>query len=82
MDATRTTASEPGNEGGHGHGEFGMEPGADPAGLLAMVEEERRRTVRAIVPDPRLIVGVWGVAWLLGFLLMWAGVADDSPVDL
>jgi hypothetical protein len=83
MDAMRTTESGPGKDGGQGNpGEFAIEPGTDPASLLAMVDDERRRAVRAIEPDPRLIFGVWGVAWLVGFLLMWAGAADDSPVDL
>lgn len=53
-----------------GNDAFGV-GGDDPARLLAMVDEERRRAQRAIDPDPRLIFGVWGAAWLLGLLAMW-----------
>lgn len=53
----------------------------DPAVLLAMVERERERTIRAIEPDPRLIYGLWGGAWLIGFLLMWLASRDDAQLD-
>jgi hypothetical protein len=46
--------------------------GSDPADMLELAERERRRTARAIEPDARLIYGVWGVAWLVGNLLMWS----------
>jgi hypothetical protein len=55
--------------------------GDDPAVLLAMVEHERERTIRAIEPDARLIYGLWGIAWLIGFLLMWLARRDDPSLD-
>lgn len=55
--------------------------GEDPAVLLAMVERERERTIRAIEPDARLIYGLWGSAWLIGFLLMWLARREDPSLD-
>ena len=52
------------------------------AAILAAVEEDRARAAAAIEPDPRLLYGCWGTAWLLGFALMYAGSAPASPVDV
>lgn len=50
------------------------EPGSpEAAELLALIEEERARAARALEPDAAVIYALWGVAWLLGFLAMWAG---------
>lgn len=46
--------------------------GDGPAEWLARIEEDRQRTRAAIEPDPRLIYGAWGSAWLLGFLVLWS----------
>lgn len=43
----------------------------DPAASLALVEAQRRAVRRVVEPDNRLLFGVWGVAWLLGNLLLW-----------
>jgi len=51
----------------------------DPAAMLAMVEQERHRTAQALEPDARILYGVWGGAWLIGFLLLW-GTVGGRPV--
>lgn len=57
---------------------MGDATGSDPADMLDIVERERRRTARALEPDARLIYSVWGVAWLVAFLLMWSAARDDG----
>lgn len=61
---------------------LGPEPAADPSALLATIEVERDRASRELEPDPRLIYAVWGVAWLVGFLLWWAAARPAGPVDV
>jgi len=39
----------------------------DAAGILETIETERRRTQAALAPDARLLYGVWGAAWIVGF---------------
>ncbi|WP_336921609.1 hypothetical protein [Aquipuribacter sp. SD81] len=56
----------------------GETPGHDtaepaPADMLALVQAEQARVAAAFRPDERLLFGAWGTAWLVGFLLMWAG---------
>jgi hypothetical protein len=60
------------------------EPGEDltPADLLALVESERARTSAAIGPDPLLVYGVWGLAWLLGFGALYLARAETGPVTV
>lgn len=53
----------------------------DPKTMLGLLEGEQARTAQALDPDPRLIYGVWGAAWLVGFLLMWSA-ARGEPLDL
>ncbi len=59
-----------------------MNSSEDPAALLEMVRVERARAARALEPDPRVINGVWGAAWLLGFLSLWSGASDASPLPI
>lgn len=53
-----------------------------PGQLLALVEAERASTSAAIEPDPRLLYGAWGLAWLLGFATLYVSRADSGPVDV
>lgn len=49
----------------------------DPAEGLAIIEAQRALTRNRSEPDPRLLFGVWGVAWLVGYFgLFWT--ARDS----
>lgn len=49
----------------------------DPAAALALVAAQRRAVRRVIEPDNRLLFGAWGVAWLVGHLLLF--VSRDAP---
>lgn len=50
----------------------------DPAAGAALVAAQRARVAEATDPDPRLLFGVWGTAWLVGFGALWA-VSGDRP---
>lgn len=52
------------------------------AAILAGVERDRARAAAAIEPDPRVLYGVWGTAWLVGFALLYGGQAPGSPVTV
>jgi len=45
--------------------------GLSPAETLALVDDHRHRTVQALAIDPRVLYGVWGVAWGAGFAAFW-----------
>lgn len=44
----------------------------DPAASLRMIRETQERTRAASEPDARLLFALWGVAWLGGYLALWA----------
>jgi hypothetical protein len=46
-----------------------------PDEMLALLEAERRRAAAALEPDIRLVYGVWGGAWLIGFGVLWLSAA-------
>lgn len=50
----------------------------DPAASLAIVADQRRAVRRALAPDNRLLFGAWGVAWLVGHLLLWVSRATPA----
>lgn len=54
----------------------------DPRVVLALIEAERAHAQAALDPDPRLIFGTWGIAWLLGFMALWLAASGTSPVRL
>lgn len=39
---------------------------------LALIEEQRGRVGRDLAPDPVLLFGTWGIAWVVGFLGSYA----------
>ncbi len=43
----------------------------DPAASLRVIRETQERARAANEPDCRLLYGVWGVAWLVGYLTLW-----------
>ena len=51
----------------------------DPREGLAIVAAQRRR-VRDSIVDDRLVFGVWGIAWLVGYGAMWWS-ADRSATS-
>ncbi len=46
-------------------------PGEDPAALLALIAAERERIRRRTAPTLAVIGTAWGVAWLLGYLVLY-----------
>jgi hypothetical protein len=50
----------------------------DLAASAALIAEQRARVAAETDVDPRLLFGVWGAAWLLGFGALWS-VAGDRP---
>jgi hypothetical protein len=55
-------------------------PLGNPADALALIERERANLVRDIVPDPRLMYWPWGIAWLIGFGLLFLRYGPDDRV--
>jgi hypothetical protein len=49
----------------------------DPAASVALIAEQRSKVKAAIDVNERLIFGVWGIAWLVGFGLLWVVSIDD-----
>ena len=41
------------------------------ADTLRLIEEQRSSTARSLTPDPRLLYWPWGIAWLVGFGLLF-----------
>ncbi|GAA2016731.1 hypothetical protein WDZ16_00060 [Pseudokineococcus marinus] len=56
--------------------------GLDPREALALLDAERTRTQQRLVPDLRLLYGTWGVAWLVGFLVLWGSTTGRGPLAL
>lgn len=55
---------------------------ASPAEMLAIVEEQQQKTAQRLGPNPAALFGPWGLAWLLGFGLLYLTVGPAAPVDL
>ena len=47
---------------------------------LRLIEAQRAATERSLTPDPRLIYWPWGVAWLVGFGLLFLRYGPDGQV--
>lgn len=62
----------------HGPDPHSPEPDSlDPAESLRLIGELHTRTRSAVAPDDRLLFGVWGLAWLVGYLSLWFSATDD-----
>jgi len=46
---------------------IGDESHLSPEETLALIEGQRGKAARSLYVDPALILGVWGLAWLIGF---------------
>ncbi|GAA1725744.1 hypothetical protein GCM10009809_21950 [Isoptericola hypogeus] len=60
------------------------QPG-DAAGLAAadslrIVREQQDRARSGLEPDGRLLCLLWGVAWLVGYLVLWAGARSSEGI--
>jgi hypothetical protein len=67
-----SSQAEP-SSGGSGPGGSEALPGGDPRALLAMIDADQERLLVELRPDPRVIFGGWGIAWLLGFSALYLG---------
>jgi hypothetical protein len=56
------------------------QPPTDAATALRMIHEQRAATVRQLEPDPRLYYWPWGVAWLVGFGLLFLRFSPGGRV--
>ncbi len=54
----------------------------DPAEQLRLVAAQQARTRRSLAPDERFLFGAWGVAWLVGFGVIWLAspLRDGGPL--
>ena len=59
-------------------------PPASAAESMRLIREQRARTERSLIPDPRLIYWPWGLAWLIGFgvLFLRFGPHGTPYVDM
>ena len=55
-------------------------PLADPAESLRLIRQERSNLARTLTPDPRLMYWPWGVAWLVGFGLIFLRFSPGGRV--
>jgi hypothetical protein len=55
-------------------------PPADPAESLRLIAHERAATQRRLIPDPRLQLWPWGLAWLIGFGVFFLRFGPDDRV--
>lgn len=54
------------------HSELGDEA-LDPAQMLALLERQQREYAFSYVRPVVWLYSIWGVAWLVGFVLLWLG---------
>lgn len=46
----------------------------DPRSAMELVTDTRARTGRALDVNNAVLYGVWGLAWLVGYLAIWLSV--------
>jgi hypothetical protein len=55
---------------------------ASPAESLRLIEAQRAATQRSLSPDPRLIYWPWGIAWFVGFGLLYLRFGPHDTVTV
>src|SRR5436190_732285 len=55
-------------------------PPASPAESLRLIAEERATATRELIPDIRLLSWPWGIAWLVGFGLLFLRFGPNDRV--
>jgi hypothetical protein len=55
-------------------------PPTSAAESLRLIEAQREAAVRSLSPDPRLIYWPWGLAWFIGFGLLFLRFGPDERV--
>ncbi|RZS59662.1 hypothetical protein EV141_0894 [Microcella putealis] len=51
----------------------------DPAAALALIQQQNADVARQQLSGIPWILGVWGVAWGVGFLALWSGYEGGNP---
>ncbi|MEV4758152.1 transporter [Micromonospora sp. NPDC049559] len=75
--ADRDTADRGAADRGAGSDDL---PPSDPVAALNLIRQQRAEALRRIQPDPRWIYWPWGVAWLVGFGLLFLRFGPDQRV--
>jgi hypothetical protein len=65
-------------EGSGRPAEPGDPAGLDPAETLRMIQQHQEAARDATEPDGRLLFGAWGLAWLIGYLVMWSTARETG----
>ena len=50
-----------------------------PAEMLALLEHQQRRVDSALLAPIPWLYGIWGTAWLIGFLVLWSAWPGGNP---
>ncbi|MDR7302640.1 hypothetical protein [Haloactinomyces albus] len=56
------------------------EAAPSPAEMLAITEQQQKRTERELDADPGILFGAWGLAWLLGFAELFLTIGREPIV--
>jgi hypothetical protein len=51
----------------------------DPAAMLALAEHQQRAVGLSYAKPVAFMLLIWGIAWLVGFLLLWSGYDGGNP---
>lgn len=51
----------------------------DPAQVADIIRAQRAAVRDAVEPDPRILFGAWGGAWLVGYLALYASARPAPP---
>ena len=54
------------------------EPTLDPGATLRLIRDQQERARAATSPDGRALYGAWGLAWLVGYLCLYASTGPDG----
>lgn len=50
------------------------------AEMLALIESQQRKVDRELLRPIPYLYGIWGVAWFVGFLLLWSAYEGGNPL--
>lgn len=73
-----TPADDPAQSGSDAEATAGA---LGPAETLRVIREQQELARDATEPDGRLLFGVWGLAWLIGYLALWSTARDSGSPE-
>ena len=50
-----------------------------PEQMMALLKQQQRKIDRELIAPIPWLLGIWGVAWLVGFLLLWSAYEGGNP---